>query len=427
MDIQTLIEYFKSKADYLKSANDLYNIFNGNITPYIEERITKDFKSISSQEEAKSRMSTINILPKLVNKLSKVMAFGDFAYLSPNQDQFEEILETLDLKNTLVLANKMLNLFGCVAIEPVFNETESFLRVLPANTFLVYSENEYNSNKVTHFIKILVQDSKRTILGVTSAEEYVEFDLDGKIYDSMPNKYKTIPYAYVKRDTTNLMPSPKQDDLNMITLLPLLLTDGNFALKFQAFSIIYTINAEFDSKVTYSPNGLWNLKSSEDGTTPSIGNISPSLNIEDLHKSIYMQYSLWLDTKNVKSSTLKSSTQQDNLSGIAKLIDDADVYDDVLDQVEIFKKLQQQIFKAIDLLSNSTNFGQTFISYEETSRIPELPLEKINRIILKRDSGLISKIDAIREANEFNSDTEAEEYLKEIEVQNVQRSDANQN
>jgi Mg/Co/Ni transporter MgtE len=49
--------------------------------------------------------------------------------------------------------------------------------------------------------------------------------------------------------------------------------------------------------------------------------------------------------------------------------------------------------------------------------MPELPSEKVDRIIKKYDAKLSTRIDAIKEANGFITDQEAIDYIAEIDAE----------
>ena len=121
INVAELLDYIKSKKEYLAYSYKLYDIFNKNLTPYVKERLSINFKSQTSREEAATRLAPINILPKLVNKLSKVYQHHDVEINTKYKTTLEEYKTkfSFSYRNDM---NKFLNLFSCCALEPVFDE-----------------------------------------------------------------------------------------------------------------------------------------------------------------------------------------------------------------------------------------------------------------------------------------------------------------
>jgi hypothetical protein len=416
LEIKMIQDFIRSKSSYISQAKKLYDIFAGDLTTQLKERLRLDFVSDTSYKEALSRLSVINICPKVVNKLSKVYSQTYCLVKNErNQEELDQLMFDLQWEETRIKINKLLNLHQCVAFEPIYHElTESvFVRVLAAHQFLVYSNDSINPSRVTHFIKILDAET----FAIYTDQEYVEIDIDGKVIQALPNEYGRIPFVYVTR-SLDLMPKSFQDDIEMITLLPLLLTDANYALKYQAFSIIYTMNLEANN-LELAPNTVWHLQSNgSEGDKPEIGHIKPTLSIDEVIKNITIQYALWLETKNLKSQNLtQNQSSVASISGVAKLIDDADANDDIEEQRKILNRAEEDFFELCGLKFNQPYLQETIVTFIPQSRMPELPSEKVDRIIKKYDAKLSTRIDAIKEANGFITDQEAIDYIAEIDAE----------
>lgn len=404
-EIKIILDYIDSKAAFTENAKKMTEIYSGNILPFLVSRLRSDFKSDTSFNEAKSRLSPINIFPKIVNKLSKV--YSNSVCLVKNDNRQEEIdlfLWNLQMDSARIKINKMLNITGCCAFEPIFKDDgTSIIRVLGGHQFLVYSNDEIDSNQVTHFIKFI--DSGYAIY---SKEEYLEVDFEGTVLSVLPNPYGRIPFVYVSR-SLDLMPRPANDDFEMITLLPLLLSDANFALKYQAFSIIYTMNLNTDD-CELAPNTIWNLQSSSQGDKPEIGHIKPSLSIDEVIKNIATQYSLWLETKNLKNSNNQATLSAQSISGVSKLIDEADIDDDLQDQRMLLTRAEEDFFELCALKSGQDWIAESYCIMQAKSKVPELESDKIDRVIKKLSNNLITKVDAIKEISGMNQE-EAQIYV----------------
>jgi hypothetical protein len=415
-NVKESLEFIKSNEEYLRVAEDLFNIYNRRISPYIKKRIDFDFQGTSTRTEAKSRISAINVLPKIVNKLSNV--YKTQVIRTPDNNVGEEnisrVMEAWKMEHALFNANRMLNLFRCVALEPI-PKTQS-IRVLPAHRFLVMGDGTID-NVMTEFIKII---GSKPVGGVSvteyeayTVEEFVRFDSNGNITERTPNEFGVIPVIYATRDCVTLMPDVDDDTINMVTLLPLLLTDLNFAMKYQCFSIIYTMNLEARN-LTVGPNAIWHFKSDgAEGDKGELGMLSPTVRAADMLDTIKAQYSIWLEERGIKISSLEKASME-NLSGIAKAIDQADITEDLKYQRGIFRNIEREIFSTIGKLTSPNVDLLVTTSFHEETLIEETATEKVDRIIKKIDAQLISWERAVKEANSHMTDADIETMKAEI-------------
>lgn len=417
MEIEGIIEFIESKREYLDICYKMYDIYNGNLSEYLREKLRNDMSGATASE-AESRLSAVNILPKVVNKLSKVYTSSNLSvYSRTNVTEVEDLIYSLKMTGIRQTANKMLNLHGITAIEIIKDEEGESLRVLPAHTFLIYSDNRKNPNKVTHFIKALEVTEDREVYALYTEDKYIEFNMEGEIIQELDNEYGVIPFVVLTRDTTELLPASKKDDLEMMLLLPLLLTDCNYALKYQAFSIIYALNTDL-SNIELSPNAIWELNSNGgEGDKPEVGSIKPTLSVDDVIKNIEFQFSLYLDTKNIRSNILSHGDKRTagNISGIAKVIDEADISEDLEYQRDIFSRAEEELYQKIGAINKTAAYDNTSVNIIAKPTIPEQQQDKEDRLINQFKEGLISKVDLIKKLHDFETKEEAENYIRELE------------
>ena len=352
--------------------------------PFLEEELRKSL-SASGAEEALSRACPVNLLPKVVNKLSTVYEEA------PQREGADEIVAALDLDSVMGLANKYLNIHRIVAIEPVWNDdtTVNFLRVLPAHKFLIMDDGTVDEN-ISAFVKILAPDRFQ----VYTAEEYLIVDKDGAVIERAANPHGIIPVVVITRDVVSAMPTEDKDTKKMVMLMPLLLSDLNYAMKFQCFSIIYSIDVD-TSAMVIAPNAVWPLNSVDTGVdekkNPMVGTIKPEVDADKLLNVLFTQYRLWLESRSIKVGAINSN---ENLSGIAKAIDMADTVADIKYQQKLFKRAERDLSVVL-----------TAVSGKQVSLVPifpkrvlmqETPKEVVERVVLELDNGLTTREQGIR-------------------------------
>jgi hypothetical protein len=410
-NVQETLQFIGKNKEFIDISNDLFKIFNKRITPYIKKRLDNDIKGSNTRNEAKGRIAAINVLPQIVNKKSQVYRANAYRKMlsGGTEAQLTGVVEETNYKTALEMANKMLNLHSCVAIEPVLNkENENpFFRVIPANKFLVKGDGTID-NVVTEFIKVISTKTLQASDGIVfetefeayTKEEFVRFNSKGEILENRPNEYGIIPVAYFTRDTVTLMPEPDEDSFNMVTLLPLIMTDLNFAIKYQCFSIFYTMNCRAKN-MTISPNAVWNFEGTgQEGDKPEIGMLTPSAKVEDVLSAIRTQYSMWLEEKGLKLNSLADGSEP--LSGIAKAIDMADVTNDINYQRGLFIQAEKDLLAIWGKMQHNAEW-KVDVGFEPTSIFEETPSEKVDRLIKKVDANLMSLDQAIKEANQHMS------------------------
>lgn len=386
-EVEKIRAYIKSMAEFTAMAVATLEIYNKNIKKHLVKKLETDISTEASRREAMSRLSTVNVLPKVVNKLAKS---ANRAILSSagRQAQVDLFAEELKLDRVRSLSAKMLNLHGCVLRQingvGVVGQ-KPFVRVISADKFLVYSNDEVDPLNVTHVIlsysstyEVYTADNRKLTLARTG-EDYTE--------EPYPNAL--LQFNYLSRDTTDLMPQPAHDDYELVTLLPLLLTDANYALKYQAFSVIYTINAKA-KEMTLAPSAVWNFDSTgEEGDKPAIGTITPTSDTASVVRMLELQYQMWLQSKGIKSSGISSKTE--SLSGIAKWIDEGDVTEDIGYQRSLLAPAEAALFKVLGIEDVKLSF--------EPDPIQETPTERQTQIVERLTNKLVTHEQAIKEAN----------------------------
>jgi len=243
-------------------------------------------------------------------------------------------------------ANKDFNLFKTFAYEPFLDKGHPKLRVIPSDRFFVYSDDPVNPLRVTHFVKIMgtiyhAETAQWRMLYIAyTADEIIAFHKGDDIaVDFMKknnmdgtNPYKRIPFAYAARSKVDIIPQVDSDTLSMAKLIPTLLTDLNYAVMYQSFSILYTIDAAISG--VRAPNGIVELKSDpSSGKEPKIGSIKPEVDTDKVITLIRTELTMWMESRNIKPGGMGELQLKVAASGISKAIDEMDTSQDRKKQV----------------------------------------------------------------------------------------------
>lgn len=463
-EIPKIIKFIDSEAARVREAKDKLNIYEGELLPYVE-RALRDELNPQAYERAKKRIAPINFLPKVVNKLSTLYSGTVTRELSNENEVDREIMDyyvnQLKLDESGLSSNQQLNLNKYTAWEIYINRNnEPKLRILPAHQFLVYSNDMEDPTTPTVFIKILGSYNKHTgefdeSTGIEITRQVVvyklytddeiivvdsEMELRPEFMVENPeaiNPYGVIPFIYIRKAKYNLLPLEDTSDIPMITLIPLLLTDLNYATQFMSHSIIYSIDAEIQN-LSGNPDSIWMIKSDTqaDGETNAkaeLGTIKPEVDIDKVITLIQTQLALWLDSKDIKAQAVGNLEASNLASGISKMIDEGDTTQAVKLQIPIFKHAESELFRKLSYIHNvwvdqgllvDTQVNRRLIeeldvttSFEEPQVVTN-EKDRIETIKTKEDAGYTSYKRAVQEANPDLDDEQIEELIEEIQEEN---------
>ena len=449
----------------------MYKLLEGQIKKEIEDSLRVELISSAGFNRAIMRIPPINILKRTTNKLSKL-------YVEPprrkaaNDTDLELVMKfskeaCLDV--IMDTANKFYNGMYSFALEPHIEGSEHKVRVLSPHQFMVYSDSKTDPSKHTVFIKLLGQrmkhfdnpvttksgyrqDNERRpelvdILGLYSDDEFLVIDTSGDvrkdIMDEMgitttSNPFGRIPFVYGKKTVTELMPYPNQPGLDFSVLIPKLLTDLNYAAQFASHSITWVKNVAEGGIKEYAPDAIINLGDGDADSSPEIGTLTPTVDVDQQLKLIEFQFNAHLDSLGIKTNASGALSNGRDSSGIAKAIDEGDVSAEKKNQMAYFKKVEQELWSLIsDMQRVWTNrrgledrrvFSATFkddfnVEYSEVKPMKSFK-QKIEEIQLLRDQKLITKRQALKSLHPEWTDKEVDEWIAELDKEQEEAMEA---
>lgn len=437
----------------------LLDIFEGNLLQYVEQDLKAQLTPVAF-ESAKYRIAAINILKKLVDKLSQVYetnpvrtvldVYGDDAPKT-DQEAVQWYEKQFKMNEAGVQANEYLNLKKCFAYEPYLDRRKPRLRVMPADSFFVYSNDANNPMNVTHFVKLMgkVKDAagkERELRIAYTDTEIVAFYEGGEVADDVmsarrmdgKNPYGKIPFVYCARSKVRLIPTIDTDTLSMTKLIPVLLTDLGYAVMYQSFSIVWTLDASIEG--VRAPNAILQLTTdpTKQNSNPSVGSIKPEVDIDRVLTLIQTMIVMWMDSRNIKPGAMGKLDVQNAASGIAKMIDEMDTSADRKKQVPFLKTADQSLFELV--LNHMHPVWMRTVGFEKPFRVSrqvtvdskfgeQRPLVDPSQAILDQkaqmDAGLQSRRGALIALNPDWTDKQVDERLAEIDAEKAAAMAAN--
>ena len=459
--IPGMIKQWNNNQVSLKYKSDLFDIHEGDLFRYIDDKLRETLGVDSNAYKyARSRIAPINLLQKIIAKLSSIYNDGPKReiYDSSSEDADQELLEwyedKFEMNSKMDIVNENYNLTKIGLVMPVLKDGEPSLRVYPSHHFMVFNDGSGNPQEMTTLMTYQgkTSDNKDLFYAYTD-DEFIAFTSDNNIAHDIlrdldnpngVNIYGKIPAVYVNKSRTLLMPLDDTDLKQMIIIIPLLLSDLNLVSMFTAFSIIYAIDVD-DAEMKYTPSAFWSLKSDPTSDKkPEIGTIKPEADIEETIKLISTELAMWLNSRGLKVGTIGSVTAENSASGVAKMVDEADATENKKKQAGIFSRSEQKDFWGLminhihpvwvnqglesnQLFSSNAKVRVTFPAQEVLRPRSEQVLDAL----AEKDAGFISVKRAIKNLNPSMSDLEIEDLIAEIdaeatiEVPNVSKMAAN--
>lgn len=422
-----------------KINNNLYELYEGAIRKHAMKRINKEFTDPKNQSELSHRILEVDLVKRIVNKLSKAYSKSPnrkIIGMESDQELYDWYVETMDLNNAMKRADKAFNNYKEFLIYPYFSERLQLpsLKIIDPFKYIAVSEDKDDDSVATTYAVLagVLPNGKEKLYCADNERFWVQ-DSDGEILtdelDKLGNSdgvniYGKVPYIYGKNSTASVMPYPDESMEGIATLIPLLCADINFSVKYMAFSIVYGINMKAET-FNRSPAAFISLVKEDinDETKPELGQLKPEIDIAQVFDSIMNQLDLWLNMRGITGSIVKS---KDISSGISKMIDEADVTDQISNNQVEYIKAEKQIFEFIKVAHDIWKEQNIEIPRGSFSADCELLIEFersepirsrsdiVKEVAEEKAAGLTSTKRAVKRINPNLPDEEIDEILEEI-------------
>jgi len=444
--LKNISRHIKDYQPLLQHNYELFDMYEGNLIEYLEIALRKQL-SPASFAQIQHRLAPINILRRIIDKLSKIYQPGPVRRIVDGNDQDFELLswyeEHFRANQKWNIGNEFFNMFKNTLVEPyITDDGMPRMRAIPSDKFLPYSDNRVDPTEPTVMIvsggKAMKADgSECQIYRVYSDDEFFIIDENGDIVSSEMqrlenfdgvNPAQRIPFTYVNRSFSLLIPKPDSDIKKLSILIPVLLSDLNFVSMFQAFSMIWTIDIDAE-RMAMAPNAWLDLKSDGDGEKkPQIGTIKPEADIDSLLQVIQTQLAFWLNSRGIRPGAIAKLDGESNVSGISKAIDEMDTSEERQKQVQFFEDAECDFWNLVmhhlhplwvrnGLIEQRALFSPN--AKVEVVFAEQIPMMRRSDIITTlRDeiaAGFTTRKYAIKKLNPRMSDEEIEMLLAEID------------
>jgi len=438
-------KYIDTYSGYLGHNSKIFEIIEGDLLDKIKANLRQLLLSNRAYEAASKLIPPINLLRQVNSKLSTIYNQPPKRTASEDKDQFllDYYENYADVNTAFHEANKFFNSQKVAALEPYLDGGKPNIRALSGHHFLARSTHPVNPTKITEFIK-LVSDN---VTFVYTKNEFKAIDKDGReIPEYMSentgvNPFGIIPQTYIRRSRNLLIPLPDTDTIQMAVLIPSQWASLNYAINFQAHSVLYGIDIDFEN-IELNPDSFLVLKSDSD-KKPEIGSIKPDIDISEVDKHILDLFNAWLESMNIRPGE-GTGNSQNSVSGVALSIKEMDTTQNRREQIRYFTDAENEFWLKLAIqhnywvdtkqLKDVPKFTENFspaIAFPEV-RLDDNEDKEIERQVILKANRWTTRRRSLSKLNPELTADEIEELIEEIDKEgplevsvNVEKNEEN--
>lgn len=437
-----LIAAHQAQASLLAHNAELIDINEGNLLCYVEQALAGQLKA-QAMEQARHRIAPINLLTKIVDKLSPVYSPGPARRIVDGTDQDQELLDwyAREMKVDAYLGDfvRAMSLCKSAVVYPFAHRGRPQLRITRGDRYFVASSDHVDPMRPTDYVPFTGNGEGGYTYTAWSDDAILIFN-DKEAIDRAAmaaignedgvNPYGRLPIIYRSASRQYLMPKPDSDVLRMTKLIPVMLSDLNYAAMFQCFSILYGIDID-DKNIEFAPNAFMRFTSNpETDKKPQLGQIKPQVDIDQVLGLVQSQLALWLNARGIRPGAVGQLDKDNFASGISKMIDEMDTYElrqklvDVMVDVEAdFWELVMHTMHPVWVRGGMIPTQQLFSPRAAVTTIFSTQGPNANRgqqvtdLKAEHDAGFTTLLRCLKRLNPLMSDGEIDELAAELEAE----------
>jgi hypothetical protein len=440
-DMPRLIAAHQQSQQVLSHNAELIDIHEGNLLAYVEQALENQLKA-QAMSQARHRIAPINLLNKIVDKLSPIYSPGPARRVNGGTDADQELLDwyVREMKADAYMGDfvRALALCKSAVIYPFAHRMKPSLRITRNDRFFVASSDHVDPMRPTEYVTFCgngeggVTYTAWSETGILIFNEKMEIDTAAMAAfgnDAGVNPFGVLPVVYRSVSRQYLMPKPDSDVLRMTKLIPVMLSDLNYAAMFQCFSILYGIDID-DKNIEFAPNAFMRFTSNpETEKKPQLGQIKPQVDIDQVLGLVQSQLALWLNSRGIRPGAVGKLDKDNFASGISKMIDEMDTVElrqklvDIMVDVEaefwqvLMHKLhpvwvRAQLLPTQQLFTPQAEVAVTFAPQGPNANRGQ----QVTDLKAERDAGFTTRRRALKQLNPLMSDQELDELEAEIEA-----------
>lgn len=364
-EIKVCPDYFYNNRMYIRVLND-------NLKEVLVEEVYSNIKSKTNRRDKASQSININILKKIVNKLSQIYNFEVKRTPSTNQDLFDYYKKIIVPDTQMHRGNRLYNATKSVLME-IYLDSKNNIKWRPISNdkYFLWTDDVIEPNIAKVVVKIIdtitykcmetQNDITADLYFMYTDTEFLAIDSTGKIHEQyMPNRdtldygknpFGFLQFVHINQDIENVMPTKDTDTLSTILQINDILTDAKVATYYQANPLVVATNIDVKkSTLNRNPDSVIILNSKAGSTdTPDIKIIPSALQTDSATSLSKEILSMLLDTKGL---VVKEGSASVNKSGLSQMIENTDTTEVRKNQIQDFTPAEEELWEKTARMHN---------------------------------------------------------------------------
>lgn len=448
--MKLLTDVYSGLKDLIDHNHELLDIHEGNLLKYIDKDLAAQL-SPQSYKACRHRLAPINLLQKIVDKSATIYQPGPARRIegsAKDKELFDWYVEQMNPNEAMGDAADLMTMCKASLLQPFPHHGKPRLRAIQNDHFFVLSNDKVDPMSPTHVVTFdqCATDAAKVDFRAYTKDEFLAFNSAGEIdvetmmaVDNLDglNPYGVLPFVYATASRFRLTPTPDSDILTMTKLIPILFTDLNYAVMYQAFSIMYGIDID-DAGIVMAPNAFLRFKSDPNtDKTPELGQIKPQVDIDPVLGLIQTELALWLNSRGIRPGAVGQLSGDNFANGISKMIDEMDTVEARRWLTDIFTKIEAEMWNLVMHKLHPVWVDRGWVEdrglFSPEAKVevvfnPQLPMvsrtTQLNDAKLAIDSGLSTRTDELKAMHPLKSDEEIAELERRIDDEKKARAEA---
>lgn len=411
--VKYTLDIAQQKANYERKekALKLLDFYNDSQLPYLYDRLARNFS-----DPDRFSLASINIVRKIIDGLSTVYVKAAKRIVQGNQ-QDQELFKQVEYDASLGLkmkqANRFSKLLGTVLLKVVFRNGRIALDLITpdiADVEVGSSPEDLKSVTITYYPESGKQNEVE--YSKWTPERVYRLDYQKNVISSVANPYQILPFIPIW-DSLPISEFWLERGDSLLAIQEAInekLTDLVYILRLQGFSVPVSkgSNSEFSM---LDPGTALNLPQDGDFSFEAPNSpIKATLDsIDFIIKTCAISYGL--------PASYLSNKPSERKSGVSRLIENKELSEKRLDDIELFRKYEQQTFQVIKTVWNKHNQAKfsdkAFLKIDFAEPQSFSISEQAQSWALLMDYGVIDPVDLIQKLNPDLSQEEAQKKFNE--------------
>lgn len=336
-------------------------------------------------------------------------------------ESFAELLEEMNFHDAVIEAFEAAAFFNIAFVNPVYNVVTNKFRldvITPESVKVITEPDDYLAIKDIAIRKCYGEEIRYTVW--TKDQHFVK-DENGNTYqvgdnDEMINPFGMIPVSVLRlRRGQDFYGEPNWNLYNFQKDFDIIKTDKKLAEQKIIHQAWLAVNMGLSKDEVISAGKLFNVEhKNADLPPPSLESVTSNYDFQSLRENAEWDYKNAVISQGISASNV--STDVDDLSGIAKMVDNQELEETRIEKMNKLYDFEIDLMNKIRTMANVYGYNFREDAEIEMEFVPNPVSETVSDKTMRREMEkkyfISNEIDFVLQDLELNSREEAIEHIK---------------